>query len=247
MNHEDIVEKEWLASAQQRISLKEHGAQETFATLPGFFGAFNTHAYTFSILCIDEGCTGSGTHLAGSGCGVEESILLEELRTAGITEFTTHEGCGAWALARPDLTEHQEKEAAVIAWGKDIAAKLDVPYRHIAASEMKRPAELHNAFYALYDTTGLFNRNEVHGMSAGFVTSPKWFASAKDDLELAATIAFGPHGFGQKFDAQHPFVLIGIVDPNNQEFTKELVVADLNEVKNGFPRGNIAIDTIELY
>ena len=67
---------------------------------------------------MDEGCTGEANHLAGSGCGVPEEQLISELKAANITEFTTHEGCGAWALAHPELTDTVQKTGAVKAWGE---------------------------------------------------------------------------------------------------------------------------------
>lgn len=244
--HDNLIEKEWQLFQAQRESLRDRGAQETFAVLPGFEKAFVKNPKHVAVLCIDEGCTGEGTHLAGSGCGISEEQLMAELKAAGVTEFTTHEGCGAWALAHPELDEATEREEAVTVWGARIAHQLGVPHRHIAAAEMKRPAEIHNAFYALYDGTGSFNRDSVPEMGPGFVTSPKHFASAKDNLELAVKIAFGAHGLGEKFSAEDPFVLIGIVNPTDAHFSKERIIADLTSVQEKFPTGKVKIDVIEL-
>jgi hypothetical protein len=241
----ETVDREWIRFEAQRKSLAELGAKETFSKLIGFDEAFTASPGHRAVVCIDEGCTGEASHLAGSGCGIPEEQLLSELKVANITEFTTHEGCGAWALAHPELTRAEDKESAVIAWGKGIAEKLNLPYRHISAAEMKRPPELHNAFYAIYDATGNFNRDHVPEMGPGFVTSPKYFASAKADLELAAKIAFGAHGFGSKFDQENPFVLVGVYDPTNKVLSKEQIMADLQEVQNKFSADYVKIDLID--
>jgi hypothetical protein len=148
-------------------------------------------------------------------------------------------------LAHSELTNAADKESAVTAWGKGIAEKLNLPHRHIPAVEMKRPLELHNAFYAIYDATGNFNRDRVPEMGPGFVTSPKYFSSAKADLELAVKIALGNHGFGKKFDQENPFVLVGIYDPSNTALSKEQIIADLQEVQNKFPADYVKIDLID--
>lgn len=246
LEHESIVSQEWEACREQRESLRDNGAGRAFASLPGFADAFTKSSKGFSIMCIDEGCIGAGTHLAGSGCGISEAQLLQELTAAGITEFTTHQGCGAWALARPGLTHEGEKEAAVIAWGKEIAQKAGLPHRHISALEMNRPVTLHNAFYAIYDGTGCFNRSRVPKMKAGFVTSPKYFSSALDNLKLAVKIACGAHGFGNLFSRNDPFMLIGIHDQQDTIPTRERMIADLTAVMNEFPEGTVLIDTIQV-
>ena len=241
----ELKDREWNKFEGQRKSLAELGAKETFGKLVGFEQAFAAGPEHGAVLCMDEGCTGEGCHLAGSGCGIPEGQLLSELKAAGITEFTTHEGCGAWSLAHPELTNTADKESAAIAWGEEIAKKLNLPHRHIPAPEMKRPPELHNAFYAIYDATGSFNRDRVPEMGPGFVTSPKYFSSAKADLELAVKIALGGHGFGKKFDQENPFVLVGVYDPSNTSLSREQILADLQEVQNKFPADYVKIDLID--
>jgi len=245
MEVSELKESEWNKFEGQRKALIEFGTKEVFGKLLGFEQAFAANPERRAIICIDEGCTGEASHLAGSGCGIPEEQLLSQLKAAGITEFTTHEGCGAWALAHPELTDNASKEEAVKVWGKGIAEKLNLPYKHISAAEMKRPPELHNAFYAIYDATGNFNRDRVPEMGPGFVTSPKYFASAKADLELAAKIAFGAHGFGSKFDQENPFVLVGVYDPNNSSLSREQVLADMQEVQSKFPADYVKVDLID--
>jgi hypothetical protein len=215
--------------------------------MPDFAKAFELDPKNVPILCIDEGCAGEGLHMAGSGClATEEDKLISELRAAGITEFTTHENCGAWGLAHPEITNPKEKEAAVISWGQNIAQKLGVPHRYIPAEEMDRPADFHNAFYAIYDQTGSFNVKALSGVPSGFITTPKYFTSAKEDLELAAKITMGDHGFGERFNEENPFVLIGLIKSMDSESVKDQLIKDLEDVKKKFGKGLVKIDFIEV-
>ena len=244
---EELLNAEWQKNTDLRKNLYTNGAQSTFGDLPNFASAFTADPNNLPVLCIDEGCAGHGTHMAGSGCMISEDKLISELKAAGITEFTTHENCGAWGLAHPEITDPKEKEAAVISWGESIAQKLGVPYKYIPAEEMDRPADFHNAFFAIYDLTGKFNSKTVTGMPSGFITSPKYFSSAKADLELAVKIATGDHGFGKRFTAENPFVLIGII-PGTEEtgVSKEQIRADLEGIQQKFEQELVKIDFIEV-
>ena len=243
---EELLNAEWQKNSDLRKNLYSNGAQSTFGDLPNFAKAFEADPNNLPILCIDEGCNGKGTHMAGSGCMISEDELISELKSAGVTEFTTHENCGAWGLTHPEMTDPKEKEAAVKSWGENIAQKLGIPHRYIPAEEMDRPADFHNAFYAIYDPTGKFNSKAVENMPSGFITSPKYFNSAKADLELAVKIATGNHGFGKRFTTENPFVLIGIL-PGTDELgiSKDQVRASLEEIQQKFDQGIVKIDFIE--
>jgi len=243
---EELISIEWEKNTDLRNKLYTAGAQLTFSDLPTFATAFEADPTNLPILCIDEGCAGVGTHMAGSGCMIAEDELITELKAAGITEFTTHENCGAWGLTHPEITDPKEKESAVKSWGESIAKKLGIPHRYIPEEEMDRPADFHNAFYAVYDLTGKFNSKAVDGMPSGFITSPKFFSSAKADLELAVKIATGDHGFGKRFTTENPFVLIGIIPSGEDaEISKEQIQKDLEEVQQKFDQGIVKIDFIE--
>ena len=80
------------------------------------------------------------------------------------------------------------------------------------------------------------------------MASPVYFTSAKDDLALAAKIALGEHGFGDRFTAARPFVLIAAVDTNGDgvRFGKEQLLAELQDVLKMLPESAVTVDTFEI-
>lgn len=247
--NEQLMEKEkvnaaWEATRQQHEQLVSEGAQNFFSAIPGIEKAFEPAPGEVAAMCIDEGCCGSGVHTAGSGClRKDHGTLIAELKAAGVTEFTTHGGCGAWALAHPEIADAIDRDGAVKAWGEEIAKELGVPHRFIPSHELDR-AEFHDAVCAIYDGTGSFNRKGAAGLPHAFVASPSKFSSAKDDTELAARIALGEHGFGERFSAERPFLLIAAVD-KSVPGQKEKLLTDLGEVVRTLPDGVVKIDTFE--
>jgi hypothetical protein len=87
----------------------------------------------------------------------------------------------------------------------------------------------------------------MDSIPSGFITSPKYFSSAKTDLELAVKIATGNHGFGKRFTTENPFVLIGIIsDTEETGISKEQIQKDLQEIQQKFGEGIVKIDFIEV-
>ncbi len=107
------VDAAWEAVRRQHEKLVAEGAQNFFSNVDGIEKAFEPLSGEVSVMCIDEGCCGKGVHTAGSGClRKDRDVLIAELKAAGVTEFTTHAGCGAWALAHSEIPAEDRDGAA---------------------------------------------------------------------------------------------------------------------------------------
>jgi hypothetical protein len=183
-----------------------------------------------SLVCVDEGIVG-GIHLAGSGVLLPFEQLRKECGSAGIQELTTHDNCGAFKLMFPD---DPNPNRSAVEWGKETAALLGLPHRHIPAAAMNRPAYLHPAVAIYYDGAGVFNR--IPGLPMGFVVSRKHFSSAPDDLALCLQIAFGQHGFGDLFTPRNPMCVIPLEHPEDVSLSLKVLEREVREVAAPFGR-----------
>ncbi len=172
--------------------------------------------------CIDEGVHTVGEHQidkreAGSGILMPFYEAVESFRTANIKAITSHPNCGAAALAfsrlNPrDQARYSSPDAYGKAWAKAVADKLGIPHLVIKKKEMSRPLHYHDAVGAVLDlTNGGINTRSVQGaFPSTFSIQPDYdTAHTLDELALAASIAFGKHGFGaDKFTPDQPFLVM---------------------------------------
>ena len=181
-----------------------------------------------AIRCVDEGTPG-GLHSAGSGILRDKSEVVTAFKKAGVTEITSHDGCGAAKLyARANGLDESKSDEYGKKFAKEIAHELALPYHHITAEEMARPKEFHIARVAYYDGTGTFNLGDGKTFPIGFVISRKIQSKQTSLAEagIALDIAFGHHGFGDLITEYNPFILIAI------GATKEDVENLKSELKN---------------
>lgn len=248
--------------------LTKEGAQEYFKKeFPDLNRAFLQKLK--AVVCMDEGCAhkdygGEAKFcLAGSGilfpAGSEEERVkkvAELLASVGVTDVTSHEGCGAAGLAykmdfpsahpTPEQIEDYARD-----WARKVAEELgrmghEESYNHILAEEMERPAEFHNARVVYFDGVGGFNPNKEVGLPMGFVISRKFVPAeyAAEELKVAANIAFGNHGFGDLFSSDLPFTVIAMASSQEElELLKKEAESALNENKN-YQDKKIKIDGI---
>ena len=152
----------------------------------------------------------------------------------GIKDITSHEGCGAAGLAwKRDGGEtytgiksadeygkkwSTELTAVINQKLKEAGEKNDVAHQYISKSEMIRPPEFHDARAIWFDTTSQFHPDAAKQLPKGFLID---YGVAKDEgkneaekeypfaeLGVAIGIAFGDHGFGGKFTAENPFIIV---------------------------------------
>jgi hypothetical protein len=215
------TEEAWVTALEDTVRLTRKDARRIFNQTPNITTAFALSKR--SLTCVDEGTVG-GIHLPGSGVLMQTEERREAVRNAGVEEFTTHDNCGAFAIAFP---YDRNPNRACCEWGQREAALLELPFRHIPASGMDRPAHLHTATVIYYDATGVFNR--IPGLPTGFVVSRKHFNTAPKDLALCLDIAFGPHGFGDRFTPRYPLHVIPLAHPTDMSLSLAVLQREVGQ------------------
>lgn len=193
------------------------------------------------VVCMDEGTAhkdyGGESKFCMAGSGILFPAQTEDERVQkvakmfidlGISEVTSHEGCGAAGLAyKRDFPDAKPTPEQIEEYGKNWVRKVaeemgrlghEENFNHIPADEMERPAEFHNARVVYYDSVGGFNPNKEIGLPMGFVIERQHVPAeyAQEELKVAANIAFGHHGFGNLFSPELPFVII-VLASNQQD------------------------------
>lgn len=240
-NNEKIV-----AFEAENADLKEltgNGAADYFKKeFPDLKHAFSGRQKC--VCCIDEGTAHKDINgewklaLAGSGIlfpAANENERLEKvagiLIERGVSDITSHGGCGAAGLAYrrdfPDADTHEnlaEKiENYAKAWSDKLADKIrelghPAERTNVIAEDMERPVAFHNARVAYFDGIGGFNPNKEIGLPMGFVIERAFLPDtySAEELTVAVNIAFGKHGFGELFSADHPFIVVVMAKDENE-------------------------------
>lgn len=266
---EEAKNTAWEAEVEDHSLLASEGAEVFFRKeFPDLKHAFEKELYC--VVCMDEGTAhkdyGGENKFCLAGSGILFPANSEEDRIQkvaqmfvdlGITEVTSHEGCGAAGLAYkrdfPGTHPTSEQiENYAINWSKMVSEEMgrlghEEKNSHIPAVEMERPAEFHVARVVYYDGVGGFNPNKEIGLPMGFVIERKHLPAdySLEELQVAVNIAFGHHGFGEdRFSPDLPFIIIPMSD--NQENLEELQ----NEITSAFKtndflkEGKIKIDGV---
>lgn len=229
-DHLFLVEKEWKKALPAVFKLKKIGAQKYFNEIENISDAFSLS--DTDLRCIDEGTAG-GLHLAGSGILLNINQAEEVCKKAQVSGIFSHAECGAARIyAKRENLDEEESDEFGIEWAKTIALKLKVPYKgHIEIEKMARPSGLHTAVAAYYDGTGQFDNSKIASLPKGFVIDRKYLDLdyGKTELKTAIEIAFGSHGFGNKFSEEMPFSVVVLA--KDAETEKNLVAEAKDVVK----------------
>ena len=172
---------------------------------------------------------------------VAKLFLKQEVQTV-----TSHEGCGAAGIAWNTLTESEKAELQQEGvndsdqygkkWSMDLQAKMnelkddnmkDIKHEYIFNREMSRSKEFHNARTVYFDLTGEFNPGKLGDVvPKGFVVDYGDVVSSNEDnevqnypfaeLRVTFSIAFGDHGFGNRFTKDNPFIVV-IISSSEKE------------------------------
>ena len=241
-SHAVQKEHEWLKGQEKISGILEQGMESYVDQMPDLENAFVEGDHT--LCCMDEGVAQGDMRSAGSGIlteGPEREAFIAKLKAAGVKDVTSHEGCGAAGLYKEKhgITDMTVDEVA-IEQAKRMAEELDVPYKgHV--TELDRPKEFHNARVVYLDGTGRFNPSRVSELPQGFVVSARYMTpeQALSEVQLAIKIAFGEHGFGDKFSQDDPLVVVAIGDSTEPDFAGK----DLErELKSIIGEGRVHVD-----
>ncbi len=236
--HEAIdMEKEarWLEHNAAMQKLIQEGVEAAMADIPNLEQAFVGEEPT--LCCMDEGTPMGNMRSAGSGIlteGEERTAFVGALKAAGVKEVTSHAGCGAAALYRKRHgLEKMSVDDVAIEQAKRMAAELGVPYKgHI--TDLQRPAEFHHARVVYVDATGRFNPARLKELPPGFVVSRRYMtpAQALEEVRIAMSIAFGDHGFGNKFSSREPLLIMPITDATEGDFDADVLRRELEQISD---------------
>ncbi|MFA5107361.1 MAG: hypothetical protein WC497_03490 [Patescibacteria group bacterium] len=181
--------------------------------------------------CIDEGCSATSHHLAGSGILLGMDQCATVLKDSGVTEITSHDGCGAASLyAKREHLDLAKADNYGIVFAQKLAEKTGLSYRHITAQEMSRPPEFHIARLAVYDGSGNFNPAAIPGFPACFWISRYLNPEAKEEAAISAQIALGGHGYGNLITPEEPFYFIIIGHPSNPALSVRALLNELSSI-----------------
>lgn len=197
------------------------------------------------VCCMDERVAGrqNGISIGGSGIlikddPVKRAEFIQALKARGITKVYLHEGCGAvrgvYAGAKNISAEQAEAEA--LAWAKELETELggDGTIETLPVV----PREFHNAQCAYIAFTENFNVQAAGDtLPPGFVISGTavGIEHVAAQASVAVSIAFGSHGFGDRFTRENPFVIV-IVANNESDvarITENPVLQGLVAENNG--------------
>ncbi|HLC69582.1 MAG TPA: hypothetical protein VJH75_00860 [Patescibacteria group bacterium] len=223
------------------------------------------------VVCMDEGTAHKDVNGEGKFCMAGSGILYpaanegERVRKVaelfierGITHLTSHGGCGAAGLAyrrdnpgmKPEDVKAEDIEACAKDWVIKVADEMgrmghEVETSHIDVKEMERPKDFHTARVVYFDAVGGFNPDIEVGLPMGFVVERKYLPVeyTNEEVRVAANIALGHHGLGEKFDSpNHPFIIIIFAStPEELQSLKE-EVGKVLAVNDNYKAGKIKID-----
>jgi len=232
----------WEAGGELMRRIYARGASAVLAPIANLRQAFA--AGNERVTCIDAGVVmapsgKSGLALAGSGILFPARSWEERLArvadlclAAGVREVTSHEGCGAAALAyeragRP--AEHATSDLYGQAWSRSLQERIGsrhgrpAAYRHIAAGEMARPMAFHDCRVTWLDCTGRFVPGHLSGqlpqgylIDRGDVIRHAVTAEERSypiaELAISIGLALDAAGFGERFTPEEPFLVVVVAD-----------------------------------
>jgi hypothetical protein len=165
--------------------------------------------------CMDERLSppdAAEFRAAGSGILLGKEAAQALWQQAGLTKITSHRGCGAAKVYCQqqglDVSRADAIAAETLAsWAKEIG----LPFKEL--TDLGGQDDYHPARGLVIDGTGRLRLNRVTGMPKLFtVTANADAPLVANDIALAWTIASGTeHAMGQWIDAEHPFVISGLI------------------------------------
>lgn len=210
--HESIL-NDWNAQYKLVKKISNYGGMEKYTKTIPIEKAFYLNDRT--LRCIDERTFG-GVHSAGSLILLSKEEIREYQKKANGSEATSHKLCGAALLAY--LKEHGLPADSIIPQevidtyadtkAREVAKDLGIPYK----GQLEVSPTGHHIAVVVYYTAADFDPSNVKELPAGFVINRNYTPknAALKELDIALSIAFGAHGFGNLFTDKTPFYVIAI-------------------------------------
>lgn len=229
----DLKAGKTLAEAMSQFDLAE-----AFAEQPKRLGCSDGRIY-------EHRFGGAGNFILASA---EERAKFIESSRGKIFEVKSHDSCGAAGIKFRQMQEAGETLPDGVNspdelgkhFSRELSEKLGAKYGHTNAAEMFGP--LHNERVIYLDGTGKFNPGALPELPAGFICSglalnlsPEY---CEKEIATLAKIAFGDHGFGERFNKDNPFYVV--ISADNQEQLNKL--REIAEQAAGQFKGKMAVD-----
>jgi hypothetical protein len=212
------MEEFWQAQQESYALFREKGAQALFDGIENIQQYFEPDG---TICCIDERVPGT-LHSAGSLVLLPEAEARAYIEKSGAKKISSHSGCGAMKVAY--MQEHgltdgnidpELIDAYAIEKTRQLAEKYGLEYiGNHDYEKMQGPKEFHHARVIYYvDTPVAFNPLTIPGLLPGFVINRAFLSpeEAAKETALAQGIAFGGHGFAERF-LKDPLLIICLGD-----------------------------------
>lgn len=252
--HGDLV-KYWLEQTPLYNTIVRYGGFQKHVSNIPIRSAFSADRY---VRCIDER-TPNGIHAAGSGIflvvleGLEKGLkgddavnagldaAAKKFSEAGVAGITSHDECGAAALVygmvSNDLTiKFANSDQFGRYFSKRLSEMLGVENGNLSV----HPSGFHIARVAYYDGTGKFNPAVIGQLPTGFVVSRYYLGAEHSarEIEIAAKIATGDHGYGELINRKNPFMFVAVT---KDEASLAKLKGELDSVASKFD-GKVVVD-----
>lgn len=207
---ENPLQEQWSKAETNEVILGLRRGEDLanlIERLPGYEAAF---CEPDVLECADgRVCDGHKIALAGEGLLLDEADrakLVSYLKAHNIKKVTGHEHCGAAAIACPG----PESDAYGYQKAVQLASECGCEYSQVAEKDFLCP--VHNERLLVLDETGRFDCANLSGFPAQFLSSAPAIGLSDKYLKMETAaltgIALGDHGFGERFDRDHPFYIV---------------------------------------
>ncbi len=232
---------------------------------PRFFDEEGTAA-------LQIGIGGSGILMSEEQRDRLATFLAEQIVAGKKVRLHPHQECGAAKKAskNKEINKEEDFDAEATQFTQELLELIkkkvleldptqmntEIENAFVSIEEMTRPPGFHPAFGIYLETTGRFNPARPEKPSVLDRLPPMFELGAKfldakhstDNIGVALEIAFGDHGFADKFTKEHPFVIALIVDasPGSQKIAQELKSNIQDFLKDHKHKDKIVVRTLDI-
>lgn len=218
-DHQELFNSAWVESNENPLIKGLNQGQKIEDLLlktPGYQEAFSSVSLLDRPGCVLKCSDGRvksengnpAIALAGEGLLTvgEDTVILEKVLKGKNILITSHEGCGAAALAHPgsDSDTYGHTKA------KSLSADTGSNYKEVTHQEFRSP--VHDERFLVVDGTLRFDCTNWAELPPQFLSSAAGLGLSDKYIETETKalsgIALSDHGLGERFDAANPFRVI---------------------------------------
>lgn len=199
---------------------------------PNYKELFASAKTPFTIVCVDDGVnTENCIALAGSGIFVQDTAA-KWIQHNGFSynAVSYHPDCGACSTYVDQNNLQEDPYTVGKKWAQELASQLGIDFIEVSENQMTRPIGFHDARGLVIDGTGRIQTHKYKGslpplFTCSFGAYPKEAEEyLLSEIEMILGIAFGQHGFAEKFTSNTPFHIWIIGNNENDHCTEDLIL-----------------------